>query len=75
MNWIEINERLPEANTPVLVYVYSFGDIGIARLSYTGTWHEVINWAVVSGDWGHYDHDNEITDKITHWMPLPDKPE
>lgn len=69
--WISVKDRLPEADTPVLVTYLGYTD-GIARTDGIGT----IRWGV----WCWYeseDHDNdeEITVRITHWMPLPEPPE
>lgn len=75
--WISVEERLPKGNERVLLYVRNwafYDDVGVV---YEGTIHE-----------GHFgprkkpfvwylsDVGREVTKgDVTHWMPLPEKPE
>ena len=72
--WINVEDRLPEEDVPVLVcYIGAKdsvkGDVpctdGMAHY-HDGEWC----W------WDSYgeDNDNPVMVKITHWMPLPDPP-
>lgn len=65
--WIDVNERLPELNTRVLVYYFcaeGYSTITVARFDkYT------------NGDiWWELDDDNQELCIVTHWMPLPEPP-
>jgi len=65
MNWVSVEERLPNPIENVLVYVdagkYSFQSTGSMYPSEKWTWHR-----------------NAIifpSAKVTHWMPLPQAPD
>lgn len=60
--WISVEERLPEAGTPVLISAH--GWIDRAELSGGMFWsqHPIFCY----GEYGRPD--------VTHWMPLPDPP-
>ena len=73
MKWILLKEQRPKIDTPVLIFA-DF-EIGIATLDKDGKWFEAQNWTLVSGDWGHYDNDREVEERlISHWMELPERP-
>ncbi len=69
MNWISVQERLPEPQSCVLVHIRdcrSFGwtynvEIGFMK---NNKWREPYLGKVIE--------DKDI--KVTHWMPLPDSP-
>ena len=70
MNWISVNERLPEADTPVLAFnkgcIYSailFAEVGV--------WYWGTCWGPVINDPRDYEGDDW---EFTHWMPLPEPP-
>lgn len=63
--WISVEERLPEPDTPVLVCVPDYSDthrVLIAR--YDDLW----GWI------GQWDGAISMRTQITHWMPLPEPP-
>jgi hypothetical protein len=60
VEWISVNDRLPEIGDKVLIYCSSQGQL-IAYLSYEKQWIHVFD--------GSYLYLN-----ITHWMPLPEPP-
>lgn len=70
-NWVSVEDRLPEKNTPVLIYHVRYG-------------MEIDSWAdlydipvyfssqsIIVGE-GWENHDD--LEKITHWMELPESP-
>lgn len=66
--WISVEERLPENEKPVLVYVgYSDTDVGfisvLTYFAYDPTPHWQHESALFSGQ------------KVLYWMPLPELPE
>ena len=65
--WVSVEERLPDFDVPVLVYVKDIfdnkGTISITK--YTITYDLTNNWL---------GYENSSF-KITHWMPLPKPPE
>jgi len=56
--WISVEDRLPENDNRVLVYMHE------NRMSYT----KIDTDRIVSGKWVRWG------DTVTHWMPLPDAP-
>lgn len=63
MNWINIEEKMPENNVPVLVFVTNSVD------------YEDITLGCFDEDtWFTESESFEDGDKVTHWMPLPEKP-
>lgn len=65
--WIPVGERLPEMWIDVLVYWGNGqfkGEYWIGHLSNLGTWHEP-----------EYATGNTLAPGITHWQPLPERPE
>ena len=72
--WIKCSERMPKAETPVLVMLN--GEIRVAELrwdrpTYEETYKPFRYWDDPYDDDGQ---DWEVFD-ITHWMPLPEPPE
>ena len=58
MEWISVDERLPEQEQRVLVWSQSNG----LHIAYLDLWRQ---WR---------DSDDNPGKKITHWMPLPEPP-
>lgn len=56
--WISVEERLPETDTRVLVYMHE------NRMSYT----KIDTDRIVARKWVRWG------DLVTHWMPLPEPP-
>lgn len=70
MEWISVNDRLPDYNTHVLVYEpkYDGGEIRIASL-HKNPYDGKIEWLDSNCEyWG-------IEFNFTHWMPLPQPPD
>ena len=71
--WISVEERLPKENGNYIVYVQDENSP-----NGEGVWYENIVTLVeyAFGDWTWYENSNEydITDIVTHWMPLPEPP-
>lgn len=71
--WVKCSERMPKAETPVLVMLN--GEIRVAEIRWDRPTHEETYkpfryWDDPyddGQDWGVFD--------ITHWMPLPEPPE
>lgn len=85
MDWISVNERLPENDGKYLaVYQSSFGNILYITIKhYSSDLYEVddFDFSKYKGKkqdgWYGYDSEAgyyEVTDSITHWMPLPKLP-
>ncbi|WP_395504763.1 DUF551 domain-containing protein [Ectopseudomonas hydrolytica] len=60
--WISVDDRLPEPNTPVLAYSKSWGVFFAFRKN-----RNVSPWLCLDGD--------ACNTKITHWMPKPPPPQ
>lgn len=60
MEWIKINDKLPELYKDVLVYTTE-GNIVEASMT-------------TKGYWTGYDYTGEIDVTPTHWMTLPEPP-
>ena len=73
MEWINVNDRLPEPDIDVLVY--------IINKHCDGTDYESIEVSSYVTEYGRdcvsFEWVGKITcnDKVTHWMPLPNPPE
>ena len=64
--WVSVDERLPEHEDDVLLYVEDYGSwITLGRRSGDG-WY--VNEAAEGGG-------PKPLDRFTHWMPLPEPPE
>jgi len=62
MNWISINDRLPEPDRHVLAWDGELKEWCVATFNKGGLPFDI---------WGEgWDYKN----KITHWMPLPEAP-
>lgn len=58
--WISVKDRLPEAEGMYIVYIPLTGGTIVAADYLDGHW---IDWEV------------DLTERVTHWMPLPEPPE
>lgn len=76
-NWISVKDRLPELQTPVLVYVPPYSDdeeeyCGHVAMSY-------YTYSAKGGFWAGTDGNVYgaigIIHEPTYWMPLPEPPE
>ena len=63
--WISVKDRLPEDETVVIAYVQH--KIGWYRMF---AWHDMYGWHSNAPGF-----DEEESDYVTHWMPLPEPPE
>lgn len=70
MEWISVKDRLPELETWVLAYSAK-DDLIACSFTRIGNQHPII-WNLLSSGCGCCDSDLE---EVTHWMPLPDKPD
>ena len=61
MEWIKVEDKMPEFDVDVLFYDTEFENIELG--SYTG-----VQWRTV---WANVD---VWFIGVTHWMPLPDRP-
>ena len=59
--WIPVSERLPENICPVLVALEGLST------AFNGWYHDGKWWTVGAGT-------RPFTQKVTHWMPLPEPP-
>lgn len=67
MEWISVNDRLPEMKGLYLVAANQYKDTTIAEYSALGkSWIGLQN----VGTYDDWDYDCEVT----HWMPLPEPP-
>lgn len=71
--WISVEDKMPEAYGVYIVYVKDenspYGE---------GIWYENIvtlaEYAFDEWTWDEHGNEYDITDIVTHWMPLPDPP-
>jgi len=61
MEWIKCSERMPEENSNVIFYENDFSCI------YIGSYENIYGYKWIVNCM-------EIEQKVTHWMPLPEKP-
>ncbi len=73
MNWIKAEDRLPNVDTDVLVFVegisYNSGPYKEISISFITNWYAFDNKTGL--EWSCTMSNREI---VTHWMPLPDAP-
>ena len=74
MEWISVDDRLPDTYQEVLVFGNDeYNNLGrgvwIGYYRYDD-WHIVNNGDYIDGGYGR----DYINSKITHWMPLPKPP-
>lgn len=71
MNWISVQEKLPETNAPVLCYVRS---TATGNTAFTvGSCEKNEYWFLQSGvGTNSFPHHYW---EVTHWQPLPEAPE
>lgn len=71
MNWISVNERLPEIDAPVIVFSNGVVQQETCRL-HEACGHRYYFWVT-----NHIDCANEVymLDHDHYWMPLPEPPE
>jgi len=68
MNWIDIKKQAPKEGQRVITY-HDMTGIDIMKYSdLEGTEDEIMGKHFFSNSSGF------LTDDVTHWMPLPDKP-
>jgi len=68
MNWIKIEDQLPEDGARVITY-FEFSGVEIAIYkNLEGTEDEMF------GSNLFYNKSGWLTDDVTHWMPLPEPP-
>ena len=71
--WISVEDKLPDEDGEYIVYAQDE-----SSLPNEGIWYE--NVVVVAyyrfDEWTWYEdgNDYDITDIVTHWMPLPEPP-
>lgn len=63
MNWIKIEDKLPEVHQPVIYY---FNMVGVHARTYSGLTEFGPQFGGVAGF---------LTSDVTHWMPLLEPPE
>ena len=67
MNWISVKDRLPESGQEVLIYDSHANIIGQGNKILQCEWYRT---TYVNGN----SRCGEPIATVTHWMPLPDKP-
>lgn len=71
--WIPVSERLPEKITNKVITLSQNGYVGFGHYeNYKGkqTWYNLESDMPFT-DWNHDDNDSY---EVTHWMPLPEAP-
>ena len=68
MEWIDVNDRLPENNSDVLVYDSDYNTVYSANYN-SKYFNQTGFWLNEAG--GEYQYEFEY---VTHWMPLPEPP-
>lgn len=75
MNWISVNEKLPDNDEVVLVYNpedgISIGEFDLDSLH--GYWEDDKTYTVTNSGW-ETDYHWAPHMSPTHWMPLPEEP-
>ena len=62
MEWIKVEDRLPELGSEVIMYEPDYGDSG------------TVESGMFSGGGFHDGIDYLEKNAVTHWMPLPEPP-
>ena len=74
MGWVNVGDRLPENETPVLVAVYRFGIFKRICLStYNAEFCKWYDWECQLRN-EYFSSFNHLTGEVTYWQPLPDPP-
>lgn len=75
MEWINVNERLPEDDKEVLIYI-KHADYPCQALYTDGYWvvSRQVRDTAKDGDMSQPSIPLWATKDITHWMPLPEPP-
>lgn len=63
VDWIDVNDRLPDLRVPVLAGCSDWSYAVVADYEGRGVWKDVWNQRFPK------------TDMPTHWMPMPEMPE
>jgi hypothetical protein len=75
MEWISVNDRLPDNSDEVLIYV---GHDIVQAYLLNGKWKGSVNVTDNMNDGYVNDRvisiQGDIFDYVTHWMPLPEPP-
>ena len=77
MEWISIEERLPDNSEPVLINVFEFNQSSVQLgYLYKGNWFASEgDYIEAEGGWdGAVINSTLENENVTHWMPLPDPP-
>ena len=84
MNWINVDDKLPELGSPVLVYyegIYRYPidckfDVAIFKGQYShSVYDKDIGEVKEAYKWPLFETvDTNTTRNYTHWMPLPEPP-
>lgn len=75
--WISVEDRLPKENGDYIIYLNDGNPVFDKDIFYKDlVVINIINTAKYDcGKWFYYDDDEwDITDIVTHWMPLPEPP-
>lgn len=71
-NWISVEDKFPKVNGTYIVYAPDGNSVT------EGIWYDnvvvVAEYAFGSWWWRENSDDFDITDHVTHWMPLPEPP-
>lgn len=70
MNWIKCSDRLPEDDKTVLAYIKNEG-IYFGNFSIKGFSDDTFGFYAATTGSSEWFYDIDL---ITHWMPLPEKP-
>ena len=65
MKWISVKEELPPIPLCSAMFEGHIVWMGFVIIGY---------WYPVTTSWRDHNTDKDITDKVTHWMPLPNDP-
>lgn len=70
--WISVEERLPEENKAVLLWLGGCYKVALLR---DNQWWECTGWQI-GGGWSALDAlSTQEVEYITHWMPIPEVPQ